>query len=700
MKKKNDNNGKELNFEAKLWQAADKMRNNMDAAEYKHVVLGLIFLKYISDAFSEIYQKLSNTKGADAEDADEYRAENIFYVPKKARWDYLQKNAKQPTIGKLIDDAMDAIEKDNITLKGVLPKNYAREGLDKQRLGELIDLIGTIGLGDKENRSKDILGRVYEYFLGQFADAEGKKGGQFYTPRSIVRLLVEMLEPYKGRVFDPCCGSGGMFVQSEKFVQAQGGRIGDISIYGQESNQTTWRLCKMNLAIRGIDANIAWNNEGSFLNDAHKDLKADFVIANPPFNDSDWSGDMLREDHRWEYGTPPEGNANFAWVQHFIYHLNPKGKAGIVLANGASTSKNKQELEIRKNLVERSIVDCIVSLPAQLFYNTPIQAMLWFFNRERIRKSNKNEVLFIDARNLGKLEDRTHKIFDAEDIKTVSETYKNWKLGTNYKDKYGFCKSVPIEELKRKDYKLATGLYVGFINKIDKDSEKITLQKISEKTINGAEKSKTLVKKIEAFLIGFGIKMGNPPLEFLNSNDLIEILLMYYKKIFVNNGRDNKKDLVGNYIKFVKGKKPGELFIEKKEGLVQQILIETFERKQSFYVDPKNMVKCNLDDILMVMDGGSSGRVEIGYSGVIGSTIAKIRIINPSISSAYLYCFLKYKEEEINFNTTGTSIPHTDKDLIESFDIAIPDSDNLAKFTEMATLILELVNIKNRIYET
>ena len=342
MVKAKNTNG-DLNFETKLWQAADKMRNNMDAAEYKHVVLGLIFLKYISDAFSELYQKLSNTKGADAEDPDEYRADNIFYVPKKARWDYLQKNAKQPTIGKLIDDAMDEIEKDNVGLRGVLPKNYAREGLDKQRLGEIIDLIGTIGLGDKGNRSKDILGRVYEYFIGRFADAEGKSGGQFYTPRSIVKLLVDMLEPYKGRVFDPCCGSGGMFVQSEKFVHAHGGRIGDIAVYGQESNQTTWRLCKMNLAIRGIDAKIDWNNEGSFLSDAHKDLKADFVIANPPFNDSDWKGEMLREDIRWKYGTPSVGNANFAWVQHFIYHLSPTGTAGFVLANGSMSSNTSGE---------------------------------------------------------------------------------------------------------------------------------------------------------------------------------------------------------------------------------------------------------------------------------------------------------------------------------------------------------------------
>ena len=384
MAKQKKTNG-DLNFEAKLWQATDKMRNNMDAAEYKHVVLGLIFLKYISDAFAELYQKLSSTKGADPEDADEYRAENVFYVPKKARWDYLQKNAKQPTIGKIIDDAMDEIEKDNVGLKGVLPKNYAREGLDKQRLGELIDLIGTIGLGDKENRSKDILGRVYEYFIGRFADAEGKSGGQFYTPRSIVKLLVDMLEPYKGRVFDPCCGSGGMFVQSEKFVQVHGGRIGDIAVYGQESNQTTWRLCKMNLAIRGIDANIAWNNEGSFLNDAHKDLKADFVIANPPFNDSDWKGELLREDIRWKYGTPPTGNANFAWVQHFIYHLSPTGTAGFVLANGSMSSNTSGEGDIRQSIIEADLVDCMVALPSQLFYNTMILACLWFIARDKGR---------------------------------------------------------------------------------------------------------------------------------------------------------------------------------------------------------------------------------------------------------------------------------------------------------------------------
>jgi len=472
--KKQKKQEKDIGFENKLWQTADKLRNNMDAAEYKHVVLGLIFLKYISDAFEELYSKLSKEKGADPEDPDEYRAENVFYVPQKARWEYLQKNAKQPTIGKTVDDAMDLIEKDNVSLKGVLPKNYARPALDKQRLGELIDLIGTIGLGDSANRSKDVLGRVYEYFLGQFADAEGKKGGQFYTPGCIVKLLVEMIEPYKGRVFDPCCGSGGMFVQSEKFVQAHGGRIGDISIYGQESNQTTWRLCKMNLAIRGIDANIAWNNEGSFLNDAHKDLKADFILANPPFNDSDWRGDLLREDARWKFGTPPSGNANFAWVQHFIHHLAPTGIAGFILANGSMSSSTSGEDDIRKSIVEKDLVDCMIALPSQLFYNTMISACLWFISRDKKNrkfKDRRKKTLFIDARNMGKMIDRRHRELADEDISKIAFTYHAWRgEGGKYEDIKGFCKSISFEEIKKYGFILTPGRYVG-IEDMEEDDE-------------------------------------------------------------------------------------------------------------------------------------------------------------------------------------------------------------------------------------
>lgn len=474
MAKKNGNNEEPL--EKQLWKAADKLRKNIDAAEYKHVVLGLIFLKYISDAFEELFNKLNAGEGeyagADPEDKDEYKAENVFFVPTEARWNFLLSIAKQPTIGKSVDEAMDAIEKENPSLKGVLPKVYARQNLDPTSLGELIDLIGNIALGDAKSRSADVLGHVFEYFLGEFALAEGKQGGQFYTPRSIVELLVLMLEPYKGRVFDPCCGSGGMFVQSEKFVTEHQGRVNDISIYGQESNQTTWRLAKMNLAIRGIDSSqVKWNNEGSFLNDAHKDLKADYIIANPPFNVSDWSGDLLRTDGRWQYGTPPVGNANYAWIQHFMYHLAPSGQAGFVLAKGALTSKSSGEGEIRKALIEADLVDCIVNLPAKLFLNTQIPASLWFLSRNRTNGKFKNrskEILFIDARNMGFLINRRTKELSQDDIKLIADTYHNWRNPNgNYEDVKGFCNATPVEKVKELDYVLTPGRYVGLADEED-----------------------------------------------------------------------------------------------------------------------------------------------------------------------------------------------------------------------------------------
>lgn len=468
-------------LEKQLWKSADKLRKNIDAAEYKHVVLGLIFLKYISDAFEELYARLKaeETTGADPEDKDEYRAENVFFVPQEARWPFLQSKATQPQIGKFVDEAMDAIEKENSSLKGVLPKVYARQNLDPTGLGGLINLVGNIALGDAKARSADVLGHVFEYFLGEFALAEGKKGGQFYTPRSIVELLVEMLEPYNGRVFDPCCGSGGMFVQSEKFVNGHQGKVNDISIYGQESNQTTWRLCKMNLAIRGIDSSqVKWNNEGSFLNDAHKDLKADYIIANPPFNISDWSGDLLRSDGRWKYGIPPAGNANFAWLQHFVYHLSPSGQAGVVLAKGALTSKTSGEGEIRKALIEAGLIDCIVNLPAKLFLNTQIPAALWFLSRNRTNgkfRDRSNHILFIDARNLGHLINRRTrelsngtKDSDDNDIAKIAGTYHNWRNPDGvYEDIAGFCASVPVERVKELDYVLTPGRYVGLPDEED-----------------------------------------------------------------------------------------------------------------------------------------------------------------------------------------------------------------------------------------
>jgi type I restriction enzyme M protein len=491
----------------------------MDAAEYKHVVLGLIFLKYISDAFTEVYNELKNDpeKLADPEDIDEYKARNAFWVPPEARWDYLQKNAKQPTIGTIVDDAMDAIERDNGSLKGVLPKIYGREGLDKQRLGELIDLVGTIGLGDKESRSKDTLGRVYEYFLGQFADAEGKKGGQFYTPRSIVQLLVAMIEPFKGRVFDPCCGSGGMFIQSEKFVEAHQGRLDDINVYGQESNQTTWRLCKMNLAIRHIDSKfIMWNNEGSFLNDLHKDLKADYLLANPPFNDSDWKGEMLRDDIRWKYGTPPAGNANFAWVQHFIYHIAPHGIAGFVLANGSMSSNQSNEGEIRKNIVEADLVDCMIALPSQLFYNTMIPACLWFTARDKQNdkfRDRRGETLFIDARKLGAMVDRRHRELVPEDIKKIADTYHAWRgelVGeqkAEYKDVAGFCKAVKNEEIRKQGHIMTPGRYVG--NEEEDEDNEVFEEKMQKLTVELAEQMKEANKLDAAIKKSFeGIDYG------------------------------------------------------------------------------------------------------------------------------------------------------------------------------------------------
>lgn len=507
-----------VGFEAKLWQMADKLRNNMDAAEYKHVVLGLIFLKYISDAFEEKHAALEADRkaGADPEDPDEYRAENIFWVPREARWSFLQGHAKQVTIGKLVDDAMVAIERDNSTLKGVLPKDYGRPALDKTRLGELIDLVGTIGLGDKQNRSRDILGRVYEYFLTQFAAAEGKNGGQFYTPRGVVRVLVEMLAPYKGRVFDPCCGSGGMFVQSEKFVEAHGGRIGDVSIYGQESNHTTWRLAKLNLAIRGIDAHIAHGD--SFHSDGHKDLKADYVLANPPFNDSDWGGPRLREDVRWKYGVPPAGNANFAWVQHFLHHLSPTGIAGFVLANGSMSSQQSGEGEIRRALVEGDLVDCMVALPGQLFYSTQIPVCLWFLARDkknglggrgRRMRNRQHQTLFIDARKLGTLVDRVHRELSDADIARIADTYHRWRGDGDgaYQDVPGFCKSATTDEIASNQFVLTPGRYVG-AEEVEGDGEpfdeklKRLVAKLEEQFAEGARLEKEIRKNLRG--LGYG----------------------------------------------------------------------------------------------------------------------------------------------------------------------------------------------------
>ena len=519
---KNNGSGANLGFEAKLWAAADKLRGHMDASEYKHVVLGLIFLKYISDTFEEHRNKLA-TAVADPnsgsyvaeeqarydvlEDRDEYAAENVFWVNKEARWSVLQDNAKLPTVGKIIDDAMVAIEKDNPSLKGVLPKDYGRPALDKRRLGELIDLVGTIGLGDEASRSQDILGRVYEYFLGQFASAEGKGGGEFYTPQCIVKLLVAMIEPYQGRVFDPCCGSGGMFVQSERFVIAHGGTVGDLSLYGQESNATTWRLAKMNLAIRGIEANLGGEHADSFHRDLHPDLKADFVLANPPFNDSDWGGDRLRDDKRWKYGAPPVGNANYAWIQQFIHHLAPHGIAGFVMANGSMSSNTSNEGVIRQAMVEADLVDCMIALPGQLFYTTGIPVCLWFVTRDKGNgkfRDRTGETLFIDARKMGALIDRTHRELADEDIARIAETYHAWrgeKDAGKYEDIPGFAKSATTAEITEHGHVLTPGRYVE-AEAIEDDGEPFEekMQRLTTKLDEQFKEAAKLEKAIRANL--------------------------------------------------------------------------------------------------------------------------------------------------------------------------------------------------------
>jgi type I restriction enzyme M protein len=514
-KDRTSNNGATLGFEKRLWEAADALRGSMDAAEYKHVVLGLIFLKYISDSFEEHHAKLQagRSQGANPEDPDEYRAANIFWVPKEARWSRLKDNAVQPAIGRFVDDAMEAVERDNPSLKGVLPKDYARPALDKQRLGQLINLTSNIGLGDKESRSKDVLGRVYEYFLSQFASAEGKKGGEFYTPRCIVRLLVEMIEPYKKRVYDPCCGSSGMFVQSEEFIKAHGGRIGDISIYGQESNYTTWRLAKMNLAIRGIEGQIAHGD--SFHNDRFPDLKADYILANPPFNVSDWRGELLREDKRWKYGVPPKGNANFAWVQHMIHHLAPTGLTGFVLANGSMSSNQSGEGEIRKNIIEADLVDCMVALPGQLFYSTQIPACLWFLARDKknIRfRDRRGEVLFIDARKLGRMVDRTHRELTGDDIARIAGTYHAWRGDKDARQKYedvpGFCKSATLGEIRKHGHVLTPGRYVG-AEAAEEDDEPFEekMKRLTEKLRAQFDESTKLQEAIKKNLKGINYEL-------------------------------------------------------------------------------------------------------------------------------------------------------------------------------------------------
>ena len=653
-------------LEKKLWKAADKLRKNMDAAEYKHVVLGLIFLKYISDAFEELFRGLTAQKkdGADPEDKNEYIAEKVFYVPPKARWSYLQGRAKLPTIGKDIDDAMDSIEKDNPqSLKGVLPKVYAQEKLDKASLGGLIDMISTSVLGTKEAQSKDLLGSVFEYFLGEFALAEGKKGGQFYTPGSVVKLLVEMLEPYEGRVFDPCCGSGGMFVQSEKFIKHHqdhykknnGKKLSlnpadHISIYGQESNQTTWRLAKMNLALRGIDSsNVKWNNEGSFLNDAHKDLKADYIIANPPFNDSNWSGELLQQDGRWKFGLPPSGNANFAWIQHFIYHLAQNGKAAFVMHCGAASNKGQYESLIRRNIVDGGLIDCIVALPTQLFTNTTLPVHLWFLKRNP--KDKKSDVLMIDAYNLGSMMESTLRELNDEDITLIADTYHNWQSKNGkYSNKAGFCKSVSYNDIEDKSFIIAPNRY---IERVKKHRQQPFKDDINKFLLNGIEYSELISKQINLTKISNGVfkrdflKVFDKTFD-KSKWDKIEVSEVIAEIISGSWGNDEpKKDNVA--VKVIRGTD------------LPNIPLFNLKKTPTRYLNKEKVEEIQLqeNDIVIELSGGSkdqpTGRCAIitreliSYFGMplICSNFCKvIRVNNKKVNPFWFFFFWNQSYEE------------------------------------------------------
>ena len=494
-----------IGFEEKLWASADKLRNNMDAAEYKHVVLGLIFLKYVSDTFMEKHKELMEEDEDFAEDIDAYMAEGVFWVPENARWDYIAKHSKQAEIGQIVDNALDLIEKDNDSLRGVLPKNYSRPELDKRILGEIIDLFTNINVGGSIGKEKDVLGRVYEYFLGKFAANEGKGGGEFYTPKSIVKLMVEMIEPFKGYVYDPACGSGGMFVQSLKFVEEHSGNAFDISVYGQESNPTTWKLAKMNMAIRGIENNLGSKNADTFHEDLHKNLKADFILANPPFNQSDWGQPLLLDDPRWKWGTPPAGNANYGWIEHMLDKLSQKGKAGVVLANGSLSSNTSNEGEIRKTILNNDLVDCIVALPDKLFYTTGIPVCIWFFNRD---KKHKGQTLFIDARKMGDMVNRRLRELSDKDIKKIADTYISWQKEENYEDVKGFCKVANMDEIKDNDYILTPGRYVG-IEDVEDDGEPFEekMDRLTKTLSEQFAKSRELEDEIRKQLGGIGYEL-------------------------------------------------------------------------------------------------------------------------------------------------------------------------------------------------
>jgi len=733
-------------FEMNLFKAADKLRKNMDAAEYKHIVLGLIFLKYISDSFEDLHSKLlagkGDYEGADPEDADEYRGQNVFWVPKKARWNYLHSRAKLPSIGKDIDEAMEEIEKENPSLKGILPKVYAKPNLDKASLGGLIDLIGNIALGDEASKSKDILGRVYEYFLGEFALAEGKKGGQFYTPKSIVQLLVNMIEPFKGRVYDPCCGSGGMFVMSERFIEEHRGRLDDIAIYGQESNQTTYRLCRMNLALRGIDGSqVKWNNEGSFLKDVHPDLKADFILANPPFNDSDWSGELLQKDGRWKYGVPPASNANFGWMQHFVYHLSPNGIAGFVLSNSSLSAERTGEVPIREKIISSDIVECILVLPKNLFYNTSIPACLWFIARNKKgdseHRNRENEILFIDARNLGIMIDKTQRIFTDDDISKLTDIYHEWKQRKgSYKDVPQLCKSVSLDIVASNKYNLSPNLYIDFYKNGSSLKEVCSgMSQFARVTMEDSKERKELESKIKDAFMAIGYKdLSQISYTNVSYKKLIQLQKITFDRWFIHfdipiskfkitkQVKTNNPDVprlpegwkmeelskVCDVIDCLHSKKPEKIISSKLNHTLLEVnnissdgLLDLSEQYSISEADHEKWIK-NIEvkegDCVVTNTGrvGAIAQIPAGYKFPMGRNMTAIRCKEGNLTPTYLLGFLlsKYMEMETYRKTDiGTILDSLNVKGIKKLLIVVPPIELLREYERFSRPLRRLIEI-------
>jgi len=692
-------------FEQKLFKSADKLRKNIDAAEYKHVVLGLIFLKYISESFTEKYDELKADEYSDPEDRDEYLAANIFFVPKEARWSHIHANAKLPTIGQTIDLAMEAIERENKELKNVLPQVYGKANLDKTSLGELIDLISNTDLQVENANSKDLFGRVYEYFLGEFANAEGKKGGQFYTPKAIVRLMVEMIEPYKGRVYDPASGSGGMFVMSEKFVLEHQGRISDITVYGQESNQTTWKLSKMNLAIRNINSKfVAWNSEGSFLKDAHPDLKADFILANPPFNQSDWGIDILQEDGRWKYGVPPNGNANYGWLQHMLYHLSPRGVMATVLSNGSLSSNTSGEGEIRKNMVLADLVECIVALPKQLFYNTGIPACIWIMRREK--SQHHKEVLFIDASEMGYMKDRVHRDLDDKEVDKIAETYHNWRKGENYHNQKGYCKSATLEEIEKHGYILTPGRYVG-MEEYDNDnisfiSELICINKtLREFTNNDVELNGKISKQLNQYFPHINWDNIN-----FSSNEILEHTAKVIFKEWFNKYKIGDKlpegwkvDTIGSLIDIKRGGSPRPIqdFISDSGYRWLKISDATATDSPYIFKIKECIIKEGLNKTVLKKAGdlvlSNSATPGIPKFLAVDTCIHDGWLHFPSskVSNEYLYLLFLSIRPKLVQQGSGSVFTNLKTDILRQYEIVIPDDKTFKEFDELIKPIFEKI---------